>query len=90
MAGSAVQLSTKNDDTVHVGSAALTDFCRITCQPDVIVGQKAGSRKHGAVARKFEKVHLMRRRKTAEFAKPDSDVTVAGSGVELALPWLLK
>jgi hypothetical protein len=51
---------------------------------------KSGWRKHGAVARQFQNVHLMRRRKAAEFAKRDSDVTLGRIGSRIGLPWLLK
>jgi hypothetical protein len=33
---------------------------------------------------------LMSRRKAAEFAKQDSDVTLGRIGVRIGLPWLLK
>jgi hypothetical protein len=49
-------------------------------------GPKSGSKKHGAVARQFEKVHLMRRRKAAEFAKEESDVTLGRIGSRIGLP----
>ena len=57
-------------------SKEIEQFLAGAAHPETIPGQKSASRKPGAVARQFEKVHLMRRRKGAECAKRDSDVTL--------------